>query len=288
MTTIKQLKRDPNDAFMGLEKDGYSVFPGVDSIFEIPNINGRPYIGLDVPEYADKIKRFEKYFGQNFSTPEGEEWLNNFTITINHDLNNYDERNNVEDEFKLHVLKVNNGMGLVAMSQSDIDDAPISYHKFIVSDDDRDLKTKVSKKEVKMNAYNRLQELYDSNSPRMISVAKYLHSSNSAITDRVIAFDKLDDFINKSTESAEQFLRTLKMNEEYLQTVVDIKDALYRNIIRKDGGNYVLHANGTKLGRTEEEVISFLMLDENRDLMGLGLSDDMPYSIKSQLKKSIY
>jgi len=289
MITIKQLKSSPDDKLMGLEKNGLMVFPNCQSHFEIPMIQGVPYIGQNKEEYKEAIKRFEEYFNQDFSSKEGIEWLKNYVVVIDHDLNGYNPMN-VEDQFILHILKVHKGFGIVAINSVELDEAPISTFQFILSDDNKDLEARVNKKEIKLSAFTKLSDLWNSNTGRLITLAKYLFSANSGIgQNKQLAFDKLEDFISKSTENANIFLRATQQDPEYVETVVDIKDAIYRGIVRKENdGQYKLHANGTSLGRTEDEVIHFLMKSENKDLLGYGLEDDQPYSIKSQLKKATF
>lgn len=284
MITIKQLPSDSKEELMGLQHLGLSLFPGVDSSFEIPYKNGVPYIGQDNPIYKDKLERFENYFNLKFDSPEGRDWLRSFTININHDLNTFDLKR-VEDDFTLHVLSVNRGFGEVAFSDQDIENAAINTFKFKVSDDNKEFEGKVAFKEMRMNAYNELQKLYDSNSHRLIILAKYVSPSNAGIgNNRSLAFDRLEELIYSSKEGMERFFNALRKDEKEVEVVALVKEAIFRGIVKKQRGNYILESSDSVLGSTEEDVISFFLTDSNSDLYGYGAVDDLPYSLKAQLK----
>ena len=280
---LRQIKPDNDSVLMGLEKEGFSVFPGCESFIEIPVVNGQYNIGLNDNE---KLKQtFEKYFGVQFDTPEGQEFLSNYQIKINHDVMSFDPKN-VKDLFELHILKVNNGMGLIATSDYAIEETPINTFKWILKDEEGETQERVKKKEIKIAAIKELSKLYESNTNRLVLLAKYMFSAASGIgSNKVLAFDKMEDFISKSTKNAQSFLDTCKKDPEYIDTVVKVREAMFRNIIRLHNGQYVLFATQTPLGRNEEEVLNFCLNPANKDIVGYGTNDDLPTSISSQLKQ---
>jgi hypothetical protein len=283
--TIKQIPPDPTDQLMGLEKEGLSMFPGCESIFEIPLVNGRPNLKFN----EDEKKYFENYFKIDFDTPEGQDWLKAYTVKIDHDLTTLDPKN-VEHQFVMHILKQNNGMGLIATSPEVIENSAINTFKFIVLDENKETAARVSKKEIKVSAYNKLSELYDSNTLRLVTIAKYIFPANSGIGEnKQLAFDKLEEYISQSTQNSEHFNSVCAQDAEYLATVVKIKTAIYKNVIRKgQDGIYYLYSTNTKMGRTEEEVIAFLTNVAHKDLLGYDIEDDLAYSVSAQLKKLNY
>lgn len=283
---IKQVKPEPGTILMGLENEGMVVFPDCETVFQIPEVYGKPNIGLDGKnkETKELKEKFESYFNKKFDSPEGLEFLRNYEIVIKHDVTAYDPRN-TKDLFDLHVLKVNNGMGIVASSQVAIDESPINTFKFIVTDENVEVEERVRAKETKMAANRELSKLYEGNGSRLILVAKYLFSVNAGISTKIVAFDKLTDFLDRGTENCKMFLESLKIEPSHLTTVVKVKEAIYRNIIRYHNGQYVLFATQTPLGRNEEEVIKFCTNVNNKDIMGEGLPDDSPTSISAQLKQ---
>lgn len=282
---LKQLAPENRD-YMGLSDSGFSVFPGCMTSIEIPMVQGKFNLGLEDKKLREK---FEKHFEVKFDSPEGIEFLSNYTIHISHDVQAFDPRNNVEHEFQLHVLKANKGFGLVSFSDDDNSDNVVNTYKFVVTDDTQELQTRVTRKEVKMAATSELSNLYNSNTSRLVLIAKFLFPASSAIgNNKALAFDKLDDFIAENNKNCQKFLDVLKLDPEYLDTVVKVKMAIHTGIIRPgQDGVFTLFANGTKLGRNEEEVIQFCLLPSNKDIVGYGTKDDFPYSITAQLKDKL-
>lgn len=281
---IKQIPPEEGVELMGLEKHGMSVFPGVESNFEIPMRNGRYYVGQDNPKYEQKIAKFEEQLGFKFDSDTGQDWLESFNITLSHDVSALDP-NVLADAFTLHILEINDGYGIVALNEEAIANAAINTFKFAVTSDEAEINKRVSKKQIKTTAFTILNELYDGNSSRIITIAKYLLNFNGTSTDRMGAFDKLHDFIDSSVSNAEKFVQSTKLDMEYILTVVKVKDAIAKNIISlsKDGFYYNRMSN-TKYGRTESEAIDFLLKPINIHELGEGLEDDLPYSISAQLK----
>lgn len=278
---MQQRKPNQDALLMGLEKLGMSVFPDCETTMEIPIVNNQFNLG-----FKDKKQKedFEAYFGYKFDTPEGQEFLANYEVKISHDVTAYDVRNK-RDAFDLHILKANGGMGIVAINEAVLEESPIDTFKFVVKDENQEVEERVKFKETKLQAFSELSKMKETNNKRLLTVAKYILGVTVGVGDNMaIAFDKLHDFIDSNYRNAKQFSDALKIDPEYLKTVVAIRDAIYRNIIRNQNGQYVVYATQTPLGRNEEEVIRFLTDPKNQDILGLGLKDDSPTSIFAQLK----
>lgn len=282
MAMLMQQRKPNQDALlMGLEKLGMSVFPDCETTMEIPIINNQFNLG-----FKDKKQKedFEAYFGYKFDTLEGQEFLSNYEVKISHDVTAYDIRNK-KDAFDLHILKANGGMGIVAINEAVLEESPVDTFKFVVKDENQEVEERVKFKETKLQAFSELSKMKETNNKRLLTVAKYILGVTVGVGDNMsIAFDKLHDFIESNYRNAKQFSDALKIDPEYLKTVVAIRDAIYRNIIRNQNGQYVVYATQTPLGRNEEEVIRFLTDPKNQDILGLGLKDDSPTSIFAQLK----
>lgn len=281
---------EPGVELMGLEKEGLSVFPGVVSSFEIPVINGRYNIGQDKSEYSERIKSFEDRLGFKFDSPEGYQWLENHLTDLSHDTMALDPKNSLEDSFMLHVLEVNNGFGVVALNQNHVESTPMNNFKFALENEEYESEKRISKKKDKLAATTTLNTLYSSKTNRIILLAKYLLSISSGVGEsKDVALDKLLDFIDKSPENVAKFLTASKMDAEYIDGVVKVKEAIFTGIIILGQDNqFVLKMSGDKLGRTESEVIQFLLMPKNKHLLGEGIKDDLPYSISTQLKDMRY
>lgn len=287
---IKQIPPEPGTELMGLEALGLSVFPGVKSSFEIPIINGRYNIGQNDPKYKDRIKEFEDYLRFSFDSEEGYKWLEEHLTDLSHDTQALDPTSKFEDRFILHVLEVNGGFGIVALNANHIEEYPINNFKFSLTNEDYEVEKRISKKENKLRATATISKLYESKTNRLILLAKYLLSISSGIgTSKQTALDKLTDFIDQSSDNVEKFNNAAVLDPEYIDSVVKVKEAIFTGIIvLGQDGQFTLKASGDKLGKTESEVIQFLLLPKNKHLLGEGTKDDLPYSISAQLKDTSY
>ena len=282
--TLKQIPSDPTQNLMGLENFGFSVFPGCSTNFEIPWINGRPNIGLTDKKDKDLKDKFEKFWGVEFESDRGREFLASYEIRINHDIEAFDPEKNLKDAWDLHLIKVNNGMGIIAVDDDVVNEVAVNNFKFKLTDENRDLEAKITKKQITLKAGAKLQELYESNTNRIVLFAKYIFPAGSGIATKNLAFSRLEEFISKNTNNAEKFLEVVKLEPEYLETVVKVKEAIFRGIIRiGPDGKYILSMSGTVLGRSEEEVIQFCLNPSNIDIVGTGGKTDAPSSLTSQL-----
>jgi hypothetical protein len=265
---------------MGLEKAGMVLFPNCTTEFEIPFVNNRYQLGLD--DSPELKAEFEKHFNVKFDTREGLDFLDSYTIRLNHDVQSRDYKH-IEHKFDMHILKVNKGMGYVAFSNDDLEEN--GFFPFIVADDQRDMEQRVSQKALKVKAFAELDKL-STKEKRMIQVAEYIFDLNVRITP-ALAFDRLSDLVQTTTGAA-KFSETLKLDPEYIDTVITVKRAMNRNIIRLSKDQwYVNYANQTKLGRNMDEVVKYLSNPQNQDQLGFGKDDDQPYSIRRQLKEAI-
>lgn len=282
--TLKQIPSDPNQNLMGLENFGFSVFPGCSTNFEIPWINGRPNIGLTDKKDKELKDKFEKFWGVEFESERGREFLSTYEIRINHDIEAFDPDKNLKDAWDLHLIQVNNGMGIIAVNDDVVNEVAVNNFKFKLTDENKDLEAKITKKQITLKAGAKLQELYESNTNRIVLFAKYIFPAGSGIATKNLAFSRLEEFISKNTNSAEKFLEVVKLEPEYLETVVKVKEAIFRGIIRVGpDGKYILSMSGTVLGRSEEEVIQFCLNPSNVDIVGTGGKTDTPSSLTSQL-----
>lgn len=281
--TIKQIPPEPGTNLMGLEQYGFSVFPGCSTSFEIPWINGRPNIGLEEKKDKDKREKFENFWGVKFDSEEGRKFLSEYEIKLNHDINAFDPDNNIRDAWNLHLLQVNQGIGIVAVNDDVINEVAVNNFRFKISDDNRDLEQEVSKKTTLAKASSELLKLFESSSNRVVLLAKYIFPAGSGISTKNQAYSRLDQYI-KGVKDAEKFLNALKLEPEYIDIVVKVKEAIFRGIIRvNNDGRYMIQMSGTILGRTEEEVVNYCLNPANADIVGTGGKTDSPSSLTSLL-----
>lgn len=283
---IRQREPNPGEDIMGLQNHGYVLYPDAQTELEIPYVNNRFRLGKSKETKWGltnaQLKEFENYFGVDFETESGQKFLEDWRITLDH-LANPVDMGNMQHKFSQTILIGNDGMGLVNLG----DDEGAKLFPFVLVDEQKEIEGKVSRKVTKNNALRELSDLEIKDKKLMIKVAKYLFNLNLDLT-AIQAYDKLDDFINQSTSNAEQFLKALKIDKEWMDTTVLVKDAMNAQIIRRGEDQvYVNFANQQRLGRNMEEVVKYLNNPDNQDQLGSGGKNDHPYSIQAQLKQLI-
>jgi len=276
-TLIKQRSPNAGESLMGLEQLNYVMFPDCDTILEIPIINNKHNLGLTSEQQAE----FENYFGVKFDTLQGREFLNNYQIVLRHDVNPRDHKK-MDHLFDLAILKANGGMGMVQFEDSK---DQVARFPFIATDEAKELEKTVSKKKLRNIAIEELNKLAKHKNT-LLKITKFIFDLNQNNLDENSAYDRLDDYINGG--QAEKFLTVIKLDPDYIDTVVSVKEAMIKGIIRLGQDQwYVNHANQTKLGRNIEEIVNYLNNPQNQDQIGTGAKDDLPYAIKRQLKESL-
>lgn len=285
---IKQLPPDPDAKLMGLENENLSSFPGVESQFEIPVMpNGEFKLGLDGKDKETKALKteFENHFGVTFDSEEGEQFLSDYKIQIKHDITAYDPLN-IKDKFDLHILKVNKGMGVVAFSDEDMESLAVNTYRFKATDEGVEVKDRIVTSQRKVAASTKLNELFKGDSKRLVTIAKYIFGVDSGIGNTDLAFDRLFSFIEAHSKNVQAFLDIVEKEPEFIHTVVLVRDAINRSILRKrDTGVYYHFATGADMGRTEDELVKYCLNPNNIDIVGRGFKDDLPTSIMAQLNK---
>ena len=97
---------------------------------------------------------------------------------------------------------------------------------------------------------------------------------------------KLQDYIEKSTVNVDVFLDVLKLDYDFIETSIFVKEAVSRNIIQVGNDNtYFNKITEHKLGKTVTEVIKFYNDPRNLDLLGIGGESDSPTSLRKLLKQ---
>ncbi len=283
---IKQRNPEQGEEVMGLEKTGFVLYPDAETEVEIPYVNNKFKLGNSQETKFGLTKKkqelFENHFGVTFDSPEGKEFLGNYRIVIKH-LTTPIDRLKVEHDFNMSILEANGGLGLVHLGKED----DTRRYPFVLVDEETELEDKVTRKMTRNAAITELNNLQVKNKTKMVNIAKYLFNLNSDFND-IVAYDRLDEYIMGSAKNCEIFLQTLKLDNEWVDTTVLVKDCMSYGFIRKGEDQYYTnHASGVKLGRTIEEIVKFLNDPNNQDQLGIGKNTDQPYSLRTQLKQKI-
>ncbi len=283
-TVLKQIPPSKDDFRMGLEQFGHSVFPGVTTELEIPILRGKHNIGME--DDSALKEKFENHFGLKFDSPEGQQFLDEYRLRIDHDLMIFAD-NNLDHQFMLQVLRANKGMGQVAVNTSELENSPLDSFRFQLTDESFEQTERVAKKRIKSEANAILNKFDVASIDRILILGNYLFPNAGIGDNRTLAFDKISDFIEKSHPNAQKFIDVSKLDALYLKTVVKVKKAIHQSIITlgKDGV-YKLDGVDAELGKTEDDVIDFFTKTSNKELLGTGSKEDLPYSLTTQLTQS--
>lgn len=277
-TTVFITQRKSDSVLPGFEDLDFSVLPNCVSSLVIPFVGNRYQIGLE--KGSKEYKYFEEKLNVIFDSPEGQEFLDNYEIVLDHELTIL--QNTPKGEFDLHLLKYHKGFGVVKMDENVV--GPVDSYVFELKDEKREQDKKYTQLRVKNEAVAALEDLNTSSKARLRLIAEYLSEPTSGISTDIIAYNRLSDFILENKDNAARFLRALKEDSDLIDTTVTVKQALSRNIIRMVNRNYINVATQNVLGRNFEEVVEFLNAPENRLELGNGKETDEPYSIKMQLR----
>lgn len=276
---IKQLK--PQNQITGFEGLDFSVFPDCESRIAIPFVHGKFDIGLDGKENEEKRKYFEKAFGVTFDSPDGEAFLNDHEIPIDHNLTILPK--NPTNEFNLHLLKYHKGFGIVKMDEAH--SGPIDSWIFELADDDKDREKRITQKQILFEAGANLNKMYEEDRARLLLVANYLLDTYNGAETESVAYDRMSEFI-ENYKNAALFIKTCKQDTDILDTHVTIKRAIALNIIRMVDGRYINVGTKNVLGKNFDEIVEFCLNPANQDEYGTGKTTDPSYTIKSLLKSS--
>jgi hypothetical protein len=282
--TLFITQRKNENPLPGWEELDYSVFPSCQSSLVIPFVNNRYQIGLE--KGTKEYDYFERILNVQFDSPEGQQFLDNYEITLDHETTVI--QNSPKGEFDLHLLKYHNGFGIIKMQDDPFDNSPTDPYLFELKDEKREQDKKYTQLRVKNEAIAALEKLNVSSKEMLTLTAEYLFEPTAGISTDIIAYNRLSDYILASDQNAARFLRAIKEDPKNVDTNVIVKRAMSRNIIRMVNRNYINVATQNVLGRNFEEVVEFLNAPENIIELGTGDPKDEPYSIKYQLKNANY
>lgn len=259
----------------GFESLGKSLYPKTSVGFNIPVINKKLAIN-----YSEEDKKtFENYFGFKFDSPEGIEFYGDYQFTLPEHVTSFNLENPVDNfTYRTAVL-----LGYIVESKEDIK-SPMCNAIFYVHSSKLDAEEKAKTNRLKAKCLAKLDDLYENSSKEIIWVAKYLFNSYTD-WNKDKALNELIEFIDKSTarnKNSEEVEKALNLNKNELKFVVDVKEAISRSIIRKNAkGNFYNTLTNTEFGKTLDEVLDFLRLNDSE--MGEGTKEDSHYTIRKQL-----
>lgn len=289
-----------NTDHMGLNKLGLNAFPKTYREFPVPIKNGRYLTGLDphaayliklTPEEREKelarIKTECDELNKLYPTFKlcdcslDNEYYSNMTITIGADNTYLNVDMSLEDRIKYSVIKTMAKYStaqdsIIANSLADLLSSNKNY-KYYISDEEVDAEEEVSTSRKRNKAIKELEELFDKDKSKALLVLKYIMKADRSYNrmSEGRRYKLLQDYIdgivngvNTKASKAEEFSKVIKLKKEDLTFDIVVKYAEYLNIIRfkPDSKEYYYTKTGMSLGRSLEEVKSFLKITKNSDV----------------------
>jgi hypothetical protein len=310
----------PSKENMGLEQYGLSLHDGVyhEENLACLEMNGvKRYItGLNefdpkvkmlskdekkkkVKEIREVVAQLEAELAANVVDPSDKDFWNKLTIMkpdnskfwdkislrCGNDPVFLDPEKDPYDLIKLHAINAG-GFSIVAKSlreAKEMNNPP----KFYLDTVQESLSTRTELSKIKNRALVELQKMYDSNTAKLIYVAKICDVDSVQYiksTPNDILYENMDNYINgfgaesSKKKAASQFLEVAGLTMEDLKIRALIKDALYYRFITTKAGGWIEPIDsGIRLGKRPSEVLEFLKKPENDEALSSILEKVEPY-----------
>tara|TARA_R110001606_G_scaffold304572_3_gene451877 strand:- start:382 stop:1401 length:1020 start_codon:yes stop_codon:yes gene_type:complete len=189
------------------------------------------------------------------------------------------------DKIKLYAIKAG-GFSIVAKSLSEAKKAQTSP-KFYLDTVKETLSTRTELTKLKNKSIALLQKLYDTNTTKLMYVAKVVDIDSVQYTKNTpndIMYENMDTYIlgdgaeNNKKRAASNFLEVAQLDMEELKLRALVKDSLfYRFLLTKAGGWIEPMDSGIRLGKRPNECLEFLKDPSNEETL-LSLLDKVePY-----------
>jgi len=189
------------------------------------------------------------------------------------------------DKIKLYAIKAG-GFSIVAKSLAEAKSSQAG-HKFYLDTVQETLSTRTELTKLRNRAISELTKLYDSNTTKLLYVAKVCDSDSvqyTKATPNDVLYENMDSYINGSgaesnkKRAAKQFLDVSKLDMEELKIRALIKDGLYYRFLTTKAGGWIEPIDsGIRLGKRPAECLEFLK-DPNNEESLLSLMDKVePY-----------
>jgi hypothetical protein len=242
---------------------------------------------LEAELAANQVDVEDKDFWNKLTVmkPDNSKFWDKITLRCGNDPVFLDGDVDPYDRIKLHAIRAG-GFSIVAKSLKDAkssNDNP----KFYLDTVEETLTTRTELTKLKNKALTALQNLYDTNTTKLIYVSKVIDSDSVQYTKNTpndIMYENMDEYINgRGAESnkkraAQQFLDVSKLDMEELKIRSLIKDGLYYRFITTKAGGWIEPIDsGIRMGKRPSEVLDFLK-DPNNEESLLSLMDKVdPY-----------
>ena len=222
-------------------------------------------IKVDDPEFWNKVKLLK---------PNNDEFWAKITLRVGNDPLYLDPKKDPYDLIKIFAIEA----GGFSICAKDLETAKRKGAgcKFYLDNLKETVATRTSSSKVRNKALAALQNMYDSNPTKLKYVAKvvdtnstnYVNSTpNDAIYENMDAYIHGEGSETSRTKAAQTFLNTSKLGLEELKLAAILKDAKSYRIITDRSDGFIYTDRNEKLGRTMEEVISYIASPLNDDIL---------------------
>ena len=221
-------------------------------------------IDPDAPDFWNKVKLLR---------PDNDQLWGKIQIKLGNDPIYLDPKTDPYDLIKIFAIE-SGGFDMIAKNLSEAKSS--NRKKFYLDKFEETVNTRTSTSKLRNRALAALQSLYDSNPTKLFYVAKVVDPDSTRYlksTPNDVMYENMDTFIyGEGSESikekaAKTFLNISRMELGELKILSVIKDAKFFNYLTAKNGYIVDAITGSRLGKTNEEVYSFLINPVNEDIL---------------------
>lgn len=207
--------------------------------------------------------------------PNNDEFWGKITLRAGNDVTFLDPENNPYDLIKLIAIEAG-GFSLIAKSLEAAQSMPIPP-KFYLDKYEKTITTKNEYKKLRNKALAELQNLFDTNTKKLLYVTKVIVPGSPeyiSSTPNDVLYEVMDDYINAlnfekdKNRCAKTFLEISKSSMEDLKIKSIIKDAIFYKHLAPKADGFIYHLkSGTLLGRNNNDVLEYLKSPLNEEMM---------------------
>lgn len=217
--------------------------------------------------------------------PDNDAFWSRIEIRCGNDPVFLDPERDPYDLIKIHAINAG-GFSIVAKSLKQARESEISY-KFYLDQVEESVTERTKLSKLRNKALVELQKLYDTNTTKLMYVAKAVDVDSTQYTKSTpndVIYENMDNFINgtgsesNKTRAAQAFIDAASQDMESLKIRALVKDALfYRFLVSKSNGWIETIDSSEKTGKRPNEVIDYLKDPANEQTL-LSLLDKIePY-----------
>ena len=221
-------------------------------------------IDANAPDFWNQVKLLR---------PDNDALWGKIKVKLGNDPVYLDPKTDPYDLIKIFAIEAG-GFDMIARSLTDAKSN--SRKKFYLDKFEDTVSTRTSVSKIRNRALAALQSLYDSNPTKLLYVAKVVDVDSTRYlksTPNDVMYENMDAFIygegseTNKEKAARLFLNVSRMELGELKILSIIKDAKFFNFLTAKNGYIVDAITGSRLGKTNEEVYSFLVNPVNEDIL---------------------